>query len=340
MNQMSPAPPPGESVDHPVEGVPTPSRSARFKTSRDRAAAQPTPDAPTIETPPGPLAVERRDTPVRVSQTSIARRTAVVLAILLAAVISVAFRGSWTSQSDAAQAAHFDSVGAFLYPFAPDGLIVLALVGAVVLRHKRWPRLYCLAVVVLFTLTSYVVNHLHGLGTFVMVGDGGDAVLAKPLKGEVVGLIAGQLVGSIAFGSHILMHVFRHMFPEALDGAVDTIAIPARTAETPDGVSGHPAQGVPADPEAEREERKQFAAITIRMLLENNIKPRRKHLADQYGISERQVSYVIADVERERDTEADEEPAERAPERPADPSQRPPLAAVGSVNGHGRGGEN
>ncbi|MFD0469956.1 hypothetical protein ACFQ0B_17680 [Nonomuraea thailandensis] len=161
-----------------------------------------------------------------------ARRLAVTLAVLLAGVIGVAFRGSWTAHSDGARAAHFDSWGAFLYPFAPDGLIVLALVGAVVLRHKFWPRAYCLFVVVLFTCTSYVVNHLHGAGTFLMTGEGVNARLIKPLDGAVVGLIAGQLVGSIAFGSHILMHVFRHLFPAALDAHAEPAA-PATPPVTP-----------------------------------------------------------------------------------------------------------
>jgi hypothetical protein len=270
----------------------------------------------------------------------VARRTAVVLAILLAAVIAVAFRGSWTSQSDAARAAHFDPTGAFLYPFAPDGLIVLALVGAVVLRHKFGPRLYCLVVVVLFTITSYVINHLHGMGTFIMVGEGESAVLAKELDGRVVGLIAGQLVGSIAFGSHILMHVFRHLFPEALDGAVRAIAAAAQPDVTSRNAPGHPVEGVPADPEAEREERKAWAAITVRMLLDNGIKPRRKVLADQYGISERQVSYVIADVEHEREIEAGEEPPAHPAGQTAERPTPRPLVGVGSVNGHVPGGEN
>ncbi|MEV0826385.1 DUF2637 domain-containing protein [Nonomuraea rubra] len=339
MNETLPAAPPTEIAGHPSEGVPERHRRGRLAGWFRRRGSTPQPDAPAVETAPAPVAPEVRDTPQPVSQTSVARRTAVVLAILLAAVIAVAFRGSWTSQSDAARAAHFDPTGAFLYPFAPDGLIVLALVGAVVLRHKFGPRLYCLVVVVLFTITSYVINHLHGMGTFIMVGEGESAVLVKELDGRVVGLIAGQLVGSIAFGSHILMHVFRHLFPEALDGAVRAIATaaspPATVPDTPD----RPVEGVPADPEAEREERKAWAAITVRMLLDNGIKPRRKQLADQYGISERQVSYVIADVERERETEAGEEsPADPAGQLAERPMPRP-LAAAGSVNGHVPGGE-
>ncbi|GAA4924695.1 hypothetical protein GCM10023334_029570 [Nonomuraea thailandensis] len=194
-----------------------------------------------------------------------ARRLAVTLAVLLAGVIGVAFRGSWTAHSDGARAAHFDSWGAFLYPFAPDGLIVLALVGAVVLRHKFWPRAYCLFVVVLFTCTSYVVNHLHGAGTFLMTGEGVNARLIKPLDGAVVGLIAGQLVGSIAFGSHILMHVFRHLFPAALDAHAEPAA-PATPPVTPPAmtVESTPA---PAQPPA------QIAAVAVPAALAQAVPP-------------------------------------------------------------------
>lgn len=340
MNETHPETPPGELADHPSEGVPTPHRWNPFRTRQRDAGSLPAADAPTAETPPEPPGTDGRDTLAGVSRGSVARRTALVLAILLAAVIAVAFRGSWTSQSDAARAAHFDSAGAFLYPFAPDGLIVLALVGAVVLRHKFGPRLYCLVVVVLFTITSYVINHLHGMGTFIMVGEGESAALAEPLDGWVVGLIAGQLVGSIAFGSHILMHVFRHLFPEALDGTVRAIATaagpPAAVPDTPD----RPVEGVPADPDAEREERKRWAAVAVRMLLDNGIKPTRKKLAAEYGISERQVSYVIADVELERDGGGREEPPARPERRPAEPPPAPVLATAGSVNGRVPGGEN
>ncbi|MFI7468665.1 hypothetical protein [Nonomuraea sp. NPDC049646] len=340
MNTTLPAEAPHTPADHPAEGVPAPGWWARLTAGRRHADAPPEPPTPDAEEPLEPPETDGGDTPAAVSQGSIARRIALVLAALLAAVIAVAFRGSWTSQSDAATAAHFDPTGAVLYPFAPDGLIVLALVGAVVLRHKSGPRMYCLVVVILFTITSYVINHLHGMGTFVMVNVGGDRVLATPLDWRVVGLIAGQLVGSIAFGSHILMHVFRHLFPEALDGAARTISTPAKAAMGSQTAPEHPVEGVPADPEAEREERKQWAAITVRMLLDNGIKPRRKMLADQYGISERQVSYVIADVERERDTEDTAGPSAVPHGQPVEHAPSPALAAAGSVNGHGRGGEN
>lgn len=319
-------------ADRVADGDPRPGRWARFAARFRRGEEAADLASPAAEAVPEPVRQPARITLKGAAQTSIARRIAVVLAVLLAAVIAVAFRGSWTSQSDAARAAHFDPTGAFLYPFAPDGLIVLALVGAVVLRHKFWPRLYCLAVVVLFTVTSYVVNHLHGMGTFIMVGEGADAALVKPLDGEVVGLIAGQLVGSIAFGSHILMHVFRHLFPEALDGVGQAVAVPAGTSQE---IAGHPDQGVPADPDAEREERKRWAAITVRMLLDNKIKPTRKRLAAEYGISDRQAGYVISDVEAEREADAGEEAHSASAAQPVEPSPPTVLAAAGSANGHG-----
>ena len=89
-----------------------------------------------------------------------------VLGVLLLGIIGVAFRGSWTAHRDAALAAHFDNVGADLYPFAPDGLIVIALIAAMVLRHDRSARAYALSIVGLYTLSSYMINQWHGLGWF------------------------------------------------------------------------------------------------------------------------------------------------------------------------------
>ncbi|MFD0657154.1 hypothetical protein [Thermocatellispora tengchongensis] len=235
-------------------------------------------------------------------QTTAARRIAVALAALLSLVIAVAFRGSWTSQSDAAKAAHFDDVGAFLYPFAPDGLIVLALVGAVVLRHKPWPRWYCLAVVAIFTATSYVINHLHGLGTFVMT-EGPDAKLVEgPLEGWIVGLVAVQLVGAIAFGSHILMHVFRHLFPEALDGRAVADAAP-EAAAGPGGTASEGDPAVPAQPEIDGYE---LAKMIYGVCLDEGVKLSRAKLSRYARISARQAGYVQTDVEEERREQADQ----------------------------------
>ncbi|MEU8380609.1 DUF2637 domain-containing protein, partial [Streptosporangium sp. NPDC048865] len=258
--------------DHPVEGESRPSLWARF-TARLRDTDRPdeTP-APPVEHRPEAPKQTGRTAPGPAVQSTAARRIAFTLAGLLAVVIGVAFRGSWTAHSDGAKAAHFDNWGAWLYPFAPDGLIVLALVGAVVLRHQRRPRIYCLGVVALFTVTSYVVNHLHGLGKFEMVGDPG--VLKTPLDPWVVGLIALQLVGAIAFGSHILMHVFRHLFPEALDiHEKPVVAQPvAAVAESAGPVEMSDPQAVQDDPERAEADAYEFAKLVYAACLDGGVK--------------------------------------------------------------------
>jgi hypothetical protein len=228
-----------------------------------------------------------------------ARRIALVLAVLLAVVIGVAFRGSWTSQSDSATATHFDSTGAALYPFGPDGLIVLALVAAVVLRHKRWPRLYCLAVVILFTGTSFVINHLHGLGKFVMV----DGELVTPLEPWIVGLVAGQLVGAIAFGSHILMHVFKHLFPEALDGITAALVVeaaPALAAAPPAASAGPASEGDPATPAQPAADGYELAKLIYAGCLDGGVKLSQEKLGKLAGISKRRAGYARVDVDTQR----------------------------------------
>lgn len=316
------------TTDHPAETGPRPSLWARL-TGRARTADRPAePALPEFETVSGSLpelpAPPARITSIPVVQNTAARRIAIVLALLLAAVVAVAFRGSWTAHRDAATAAHFDPTGAFLYPFAPDGLIVLALVGAVVLRHQRWPRVYCLGVVTLFTVSSYTINHLHGLGSFATVP--GTDVLVKALPGVVVGLVAGQLVGAIAFGSHILMHVFRHLFPEALDvqtapaSAVAVAAVPvaAPTDERP----GSPAMSdpqagqdtetetpeEPAQPEADGRE---LARLIYGACLDGGVKLSQAKLGELARISKRQAGYVQVDVETERAEAAQREAAEQ-----------------------------
>lgn len=312
--------------------VPDQPRSAGSPQSPEPITAPPVQPAPHRDEPeptalqaatPAPRAKQRpaRITPKRVVQTKAARRIAVVLALLLGAVITVAFRGSWTSQSDAARATHFDAWGAWLYPFAPDGLIVLALVGAVVLRHKRWPRFYCLAVVALFTITSYVVNHLHGMGTFLMNPDG---TLIAALDGRIVGLVAVQLVGSIAFGSHILMHVFRHLFPEALDGTTeeDTTAEPVTA---PDGSGENTDPQAPLQSEIDGYE---FAKLVYGACLDGGVKLSQDKLGKLTGISKRKAGYAQVDVTAERDTAAELDDT-------AAPLEKTLAAVNGSANSAG-----
>ncbi|MET8050551.1 DUF2637 domain-containing protein [Streptosporangium sp. NPDC005286] len=325
--------------DHPVADGPHPSRWAcltgRFRRT-NHPARTPTPtDAPPIKSSPEASKQTVRTTSGPVVQSTAVRRIAVALAVLLAAVIVVAFRGSWTSQSDAAKAAHFDPTGAFLYPFAPDGLIVLALIAAVVLRHKFWPRVYCLGVVTLFTVTSYVVNHLHGLGTFQMQGDG--KTLVEELDGVVVGLIAVQLVGAIAFGSHILMHVFRHLFPDALDVYAETSVEQAAGLVAPSTVPvemSDPQSGsnTPAAPEIDSYE---FAKLIYATCLDGGVKLSQAKLSTLARISKRKAGYAQVDVDNER--AAAEEPEPESEETATVPAARPErvLTVNGSVNGRG-----
>lgn len=289
------------ALDHPAEGESRPSLWARFA-ARFRADETPAPGT-TPPVDPRPKAETRaaRPTPGPVVQSTAARRIAFALAGLLTVVIVVAFRGSWTAHSDAAKAAHFDDWGAFLYPFAPDGLIVLALVGAVVLRHKRWPSWYCLGVVTLFTLSSYTINHLHGLGTFLL--DAQDENVLKPLEKHVVGLIAAQLVGAIAFGSHILMHVFRHLFPEALDVHTGT-AVSQATETAGPGEMSDPQAGQ-SEPEAPEVDRYEFAKLIYGTCLDAGVKLSQDRLHRLTGISKRKAGYVQVDVDNER-AEAEE----------------------------------
>jgi hypothetical protein len=326
--------------DHPTEAGPRPrwwNRRTTRRRSIERTDETPaTAAAGPVERHPDAPALAAQTTPAPVVQSTTARRIAVALAVLLAGVIAVAFRGSWTAHSDAAKAAHFDSHGAWLYPFAPDGLIVLALVGAVVLRHKRWPSWYCLGVVTLFTLSSYTINHLHGLGMFEMVPGTGE--LVKALPGAVVGLIAGQLVGAIAFGSHILMHVFRHLFPEALDGVTETRgAAPAETISPAPVRPGSPAmsdpdpvQGAAPAPEIDGYE---LAKTIYAACLDGGVKLSQEKLSKIARISKRRAGYARVDVDNERAGETAEQGDDETPVAAPETTLAAPPKKIPALNG-------
>jgi uncharacterized protein DUF2637 len=147
MNGEGPNPVPAEVGDVLIDPLPQPpakqtSPSLARRIDRETSTAQPTPVRP------------------RIARGTIA--AVVSLGVVLLGIIAVAFRGSWTAHNDGALAAHFDPTGAALYPFAPDGLIVIALIAAMVLRHNRKARLYALFVVGLFTFTSFVINTFTG----------------------------------------------------------------------------------------------------------------------------------------------------------------------------------
>ncbi|TQS29101.1 DUF2637 domain-containing protein [Microbispora sp. KK1-11] len=309
-------------ADHPAQAVPAPSRAGRLWSwlRRDRAAEaaagaeadaviaalrEPSPaDVSTASRPPsGAVPLVRRGRPSKGESIAVA-----ALGGLLVALIAVAFRGSWTAHRDAALGAHFDPMGAGLYPFAPDGLIIIALVAAMVLRHSRGARFYCLTVVALFTGTSYVINHLHGLGWFAI--HPGTAELVKPLPWPVVALVALQVIAAIFFGSHILVHVFRHLFPSV--GSDSPAPLPT-TAARPEVDAGTAPEGDPEQPEtppaAVEPDPREVAKLVYRACLEAGVELSRKRLSTVTGISERQAGYIKTDVEVEvEDTREDVSP--------------------------------
>ncbi len=133
------------------------------------------------------------------------RRVAAALIGLLTAVpVGVGFVVSWGAQRDAALAAHVAPGAAKLYAVGVDGLITVALVSALVLRHERDARRYSIAVLVAFSVSSLVLNIAHGAGAFVPGAVPGAALTA---------LVTAQPVAAIAFGSHLLVHVLRVWFP-------------------------------------------------------------------------------------------------------------------------------
>jgi hypothetical protein len=134
-----------------------------------------------------------------------ARRVAVAAVGLLTGVpIAVGFVVSWGALRDSALAAHTAPTAARLYPLGVDGLIAMALVAALVLRHERPARRYCLGVLAAFTASSLVLNIAHGQGAIVP---------GKPLAWQLATLVSAQAVAAIGFGCHLLVHVLRAWFP-------------------------------------------------------------------------------------------------------------------------------
>ncbi len=145
--------------------------------------------------------------------TTRTRRGAVAAVGLLTAVpIAVGFIVSWGALRDAALAAHTGRGAARLYPVGVDGLIAVALVAALVLRHDRQASRYCLAVLAAFTASSLVLNIAHGQGAIVP---------GRPMAWQLGALVSAQAVAAIGFGCHLLVHVLRAWFPalDAADGA-------------------------------------------------------------------------------------------------------------------------
>lgn len=142
-----------------------------------------------------------------------------LLVSVVGAIVLVAFRGSWSAARDAALACHFDKTSADLYPFAVDGLIVVAIIALVLLRHDAGARRYCLGIIGGYTMASWIINFLHGLGWFAVGASG-----ARPVQPwGVVVVVASLVIGSIFLGSHLLVYVWRHLTPEQDQAAPESV---------------------------------------------------------------------------------------------------------------------
>lgn len=239
-----------------------------------------------------------RAVPVRPRMTGGTAAAVALLGLVLIGIIGVAFRGSWTAHRDAALAAHFDATGATLYPFAPDGLILIALIAAMVLRHDGRARLYALSVVGTFTFTSFIVNHLHGLGQFAPDPVSG---LRPDLPWPVVALIAGQVIGAIFFGSHLIVFALRYLFPGAQPEQAEQQGggtAPALNRTVGDAGEDGPVRVVETvrDPDPE-----DVAKSVYAILLDLDQPIGRDKLARVCGISARAAVRVRKAVEQERE---------------------------------------
>lgn len=225
------------------------------------------------------------------TRTDTPRSAVVPIVLVVIGIVGVAFRGSWGAFRDAALACHFDRDSASLYPFAVDGLMVVAILAAVLLRHDRGARAYCLSIIGSYTGASLLVNFLHGLGMFAI----DPATGARPVPPwPVVAVIALLVVGSIFLGSHLLVYVWRHTFPEAADGTASAGAYRAGTAAGDDG-PGVPALPPPAYENAKNAYRKSLAP-ELKTLSQND-------LVERYGIKRRQAGRVQSEVKAERESQ-------------------------------------
>ena len=219
-------------------------------------------------------------------------------------IIGVAFRGSWGAFRDAALACHFDRDSAALYPFAVDGLMVVAIIALVMLRNDRGARWYCLGIIASYTGASLLINYLHGLGMFSTDPITG----ARPVPPwGVVLVVALLVVGSIFLGSHLLVYVWRHVFPDApAEPTPEPMYRPV-----PDAVEDLPA--VPELPPPPLES----AKTAYRLSLAPQLKTlSQQDLVNRYGISKREAARVQSEVKAELDAETAEATAGDSPSGP------------------------
>jgi hypothetical protein len=222
---------------------------------------------------------------------SASRWAVVPLVVVVIGIILVAFRGSWGAMRDAALACHFDQSSATLYPFAVDGLLVVAILAAVLLRHDAGASRYTLGIVAGYTGASWLVNFLHGLGWF-----SADPVthLRPGPPWYVVCVIASLVIGSIFLGSHLLVYVWRHLFPDP-----QPVTSPAAVFQAGTGEAGD----VPDVPEPPANVMDAAKAAYRHSLTPGMARLSQKALTDQFGITKRQAGTVQSEVAQEEAAE-------------------------------------
>jgi hypothetical protein len=250
----------------------------------------------------------------RPSPVSTPRLIAVgTLISVVVGIIAVAFRVSWGALRDAALACHFDHNAANLYPWGVDGLLIVAILAGVLLRHDRGARWYTLGIIATYTAASWIVNFLHGLGVF-----SPDPVTgARPVPAwPVVVVVASLVIGSIFLGSHLLIYVIRELFPTAAAGGQegDTYRPASRSeqGDTPD--TPPPADVLEAAAEAYRHS-----------LAPGETRLSQKALVDRFRISVREARRVQAAIDQPGTDSVTE----------ADSDDGPEVAVVPSRNGSG-----
>lgn len=219
------------------------------------------------------------------------------LVAVVIGIIAVAFRGSWGAFRDAALACHFDQSSADLYPFAADGLIIVAILAAVLLRHVDGARWYCMSIIGTYTGASLLINFLHGLGMFAV--DPVTGARPVPPWGVVI-VVASIVVMSIFLGTHLLVLVGRHLWPKT---APEPVLVEAGRSVRP---VNHDVPDVPEPPASAYE----AAVAAYRWSKQAGGKGLSQlKLVDQFGVSKREAAQIQHDVNDELDAEGvDEEP--------------------------------
>jgi len=240
----------------------------------------------------------------------------VPLVLVVIGIIAVAFRGSWGAFRDAALACHFDRSSASLYPFAADGLIIVAIISMVLLRHDKRARRYCLGIIGTYTAASLLINFLHGLGRFSV--DPATGLRPVPAWGVVV-VVASIVVGSIFLGSHLLVLVGRHLWPDTTPAPEPAPAgqpVPPRDSSVPDEIEP-PANRYDAAVAAYRHSRRDGGkGLSQRVLIE------------RFGVTKREAPRIQSEV----NAELGDDPGEDEPEETS--AGRVPVH-VAHLNGHG-----